>query len=234
MKKILLGALTILSVNLSFGQSFTTSSGDTAYAQYQNPGPEVSVYNTITNNTSSGIFIKWRVQSTAGVGNGWKFTGFCDNNMCYTDPATGDVQVSFAYLPGVPGDFHAVFEGDNAVNNSSAWVQILATDTAANYAKMLTFIAQKGTNNVVNVSKSDEDVVLYPNPARSHVNLVFNSALGVKNVAIYNMIGKLVSVYKVTGNSARIELDDVPSGIYFVRLVNAQGRIVATRKFTHQ
>jgi hypothetical protein len=143
-------------------------------------------------------------------------------------------QVSFAYVPTVAGDFHALFIGDNAPNNSSAWIKVLAADTVNNYSKTLTFIATKGPLGVVNIAKYDDDVILYPNPAKGSVNLVFDPSMGVKNIAIYNLIGKAVSVYKVVGNSAKLELDEIPSGIYFVRLINSQGKIVATRKFTHQ
>jgi hypothetical protein len=84
------------------------------------------------------------------------------------------------------------------------------------------------------VTKTDDEVSIYPNPARSHVNVVFDAALGVKNIAVYNLIGKLVSIYKVNGNSAKLDIEEIPAGIYFIRLINSQGKIVATRKFTHQ
>ena len=41
-------------------------------------------------------------------------------------------------------------------------------------------------------------------------------------------------VYKVNGNSANMSLENMPGGIYFVRLVNSAGNIVATKKFTKQ
>ena len=47
------------------------------------------------------------------------------------------------------------------------------------------------------------------------------------------MIGKPVMVYRVTGNSAKLNIESLPSGVYFVRMADAQGK-VTTRKFTHQ
>jgi hypothetical protein len=144
------------------------------------------------------------------------------------------VFMSDAYKPNVQGDLHAIFNGDNAPNGSSAWITIHAEDTINSFPKNLTFVATKGALGVVNIKRFDDEVVLYPNPAKGSVNVVFDPSMGVKNIAIYNLIGKAVSVYKVTGNSAKLDLTDVPSGIYFLRLSNTQGKIVATRKFTRQ
>jgi hypothetical protein len=76
---------------------------------------------------------------------------------------------------------------------------------------------------------------LYPNPAHNEVNLVYNTTADIKNIAVYNIIGKVIAVYKVTeNNSANLNLENLPSGIYFARLINSQGNVVVTRKFTKQ
>jgi hypothetical protein len=58
----------------------------------------------------------------------------------------------------------------------------------------------------------------------------------VKTIAVYNLIGKLMGpIYKPSSSSsAKIDLDDMPTGIYFLRLMDGQGRVVATRRFTRQ
>jgi hypothetical protein len=85
------------------------------------------------------------------------------------------------------------------------------------------------------LAKIQDEVVLYPNPAHEEVNIVYGNDAGVKNIAIYNLIGKVVSVFKPIGNSsAKLFIDNLPQGIYFVRLIDAQGAVIATRKFTRQ
>jgi hypothetical protein len=234
MKKTLLGVVTFMSLSLlSLGQTFSTQYPDTASAA-SNSASNIEVYNIITNTSSSDINIRWKVLGS-NISSGWNLEGFCDNKTCYTTLAGVENEVSNPYVAGMQGDCHAIFGAANAPVNSSAWIRVSATDTAnSSSTKTLTFIAYKFATNVVGVTKSDDEVVLYPNPARSHVNLIFSASLGVKNIAIYNMIGKMVDVYRVNGNSAKLELNEVPAGIYFVRLMNAQGQIVATRKFTHQ
>jgi hypothetical protein len=77
-------------------------------------------------------------------------------------------------------------------------------------------------------------VSLYPNPANSEVNVVYDEAADIKSIGIYNIIGKLMTVYKVSGKSANLNIENIPAGIYFVRLLNGQGQVVVTRKFTKQ
>ena len=79
-------------------------------------------------------------------------------------------------------------------------------------------------------------MVLYPNPAREAVNVIYNEKAGIKTIAVYNIIGKLMGpVYKPADNgSAKIDLDDIPNGIYFLRLMDSQGHVLATRRFTRQ
>jgi hypothetical protein len=63
---------------------------------------------------------------------------------------------------------------------------------------------------------------------------LFNEAAGIRNIAVYNLIGKPVMVYKVTdNNSAKLNIGSIPSGVYFLRLFDGQGRVTAIRKFTH-
>ncbi len=233
MKKLILGLITLLSFNQVFAQTFTTQAGDTAYAAFQNAGTEVKVSNPIVNTTSAPLFLKWRMHAS-DLNNGWALNGFCDNVTCYVQVGNS-WYVSDGYAPSTPGVFYALFDGDNAASNSSAWIQLNVLDTVNTYNKLVTFVATKGTNNVVNVSRSEDDVVLFPNPARNNLNIVINNnSMGVKSVAVYNLIGKAVSHYRINGNNAKLELTEIPSGIYFVRLMNSKGQVVATRKFTKQ
>jgi len=84
------------------------------------------------------------------------------------------------------------------------------------------------------LSSREEKSVVYPNPATNDINIVFDENADVKNIALYNVIGKVMNVYKVSGNSANLNIENLPSGIYFVKLYSANGSVVVTRKFTKQ
>ncbi len=83
--------------------------------------------------------------------------------------------------------------------------------------------------------KSSDNVALYPNPARSELNVTYSAQAGGSTIFVYNLIGRVVHVYKPTDNSgAKLNIADMPAGIYFVRLQDAQGAIISTRKFTRE
>lgn len=237
MKKFLLSAFAILSLTgIGTAQTFQTISGDTVTKASTGTGDQVKVYNLIKNISSSDLAVKWKI-SSYNFPTGWTFEGVCDNVICYSSQNTlaGSYQVTSIISAGATiSDFHAVLTDDAAPNGSSCWVRTELNDTVNHYTKYATFVATKGITGVTTVTRSDDEIVLYPNPARSAVNIIFDQNSGVKNIAIYNLIGKVVSVYRVSGNSAKLDVDALPSGIYFVRLTDGEGRIVATRKFTHQ
>lgn len=236
MKKILLSVFSCLSMAaLSFGQGFVSQYGDTAIGTGY--GEDVSIHNDITNNSGSTSTYDWKVVA-GSFDAGWTFTGVCDNQKCYNETiATATTHTSNPVNDGDPMVFKAVFTENGAVNGSTAWVQanIYPTGSPLGSTKSLTFIITKGTTtSAANIIKSEDNIVVFPNPAKSSVNVVYGAGMDVKNIGIYNLIGKMVSVYKVGSNSAKLDVENLPSGIYFVRLFNSQGKVVGTRKFTRQ
>lgn len=238
MKKILLGLVFLFSFqSYCEAQSFTNIVGDTATKASQGKGDGVAIPNYIKNISANPIRIKWRIVNY-NFPTGWQFDGLCDDVQCYT--AAGGILNGIYKRTGVIAagatiaDFHAIITDTAATVGSSAFVRAELTDTATNYTRTVTFIATRNTLGVSTVVSYDDEVELYPNPAHNAVNITFSAAARVKNIAIYNLIGKVVSVYRVTGNSAKLEIDDLPAGIYFARLTDVEGKLVATRKFTHQ
>lgn len=239
MKKILLAASLIGALAISeksFAQAFTTPK-DTVKATY--PANDGNYHNDITNPTNAAVTVSWRV-----VGHdfpaSWQdesVVGICDNILCRTNAGgnllNGTTYSTDAIDPGTTDDFHLQMSMSGAsVVPGTHW--ITAQLKSGTTTKDVTWIISKFPTGVSTITKSEDDVVVYPNPARSSVNVVFNEEANVRSVALYNLLGKMSNIYKVSGNSANIPLNDVPSGIYFLRLLDAQGRVVATRKFTHQ
>lgn len=240
MKKFLLGVCTALIANSSFAQNFTVVYGDTATGTLTSGYSSVTVPNDIINNTTSAQTYSWK-GIDSNYPSGWSFGGMCDNNNCYNNGVLDGsaLHESAAVQSGDTLIMHTDFNDDGtAAKNSTAWVRISLYETASGVSssKTLTFMATKNFSTGISVVKSEDDIVLYPNPATNTVNLIYDASLAVKNIGVYNLIGKMVSIYKTTtNNSAKLDgIDRLPSGIYFVRLFDAQGNVVATRKFTHQ
>jgi hypothetical protein len=191
--------------------------------------------NNIENLTSANITIQW-VVSDHNFPTDWLETaGVCDNNLCYTytDIWPSVLRNSNPYTPGL-GDFH--FQGDlTAVSTPGPYYlrvfmrnKDVTTDTAVQV-----YVITKAPTSVSTV-KAANSISLYPNPATSAINVTYDAATDVKTIAVYSIIGKQMQAYKAGTAGANINVENLPSGIYFVRLLNSHGDVVATRKFTKQ
>jgi hypothetical protein len=206
-----------------------------------------AIHDDITNISANNVTVHWRVIATSFPSDwltGSNF-GICDNNLCRSNQGdtllwkiagstTGSTFTSSPYAPGTTGTFDLTMDLSSATTGGTHWVTVEIKDQAAFYTKNATFIINKVPASVTNVNSTDNDVVMYPNPARDELNVLYNVNADVKTIAVYNIIGKVMAVYKVSGSSANLNLENVPSGIYFVRLTNSHGDAVVTRKFTKQ
>lgn len=193
--------------------------------------------NDINNLTSGNVTCQWRVTHTNFPADWIATLGICDNASCYSsaDIWPTNMKTSLPYAPGL-GDFHVQGDLTSVATPGPYYLRVhirnkdITTDTSIQIY-IITKAAPAGTNNI---TKLNNEVMLYPNPATSSVNIVFDAAADVKNIAIYNIIGKQMNVYRPTANSANLNVENLPDGIYFVRLLNSHGDVVSTRKFTKQ
>jgi hypothetical protein len=251
MRNVLLSlsiAFVLLNGSAASAQIVTQNGKDTAITYYDGSSL-IDVYNKIKSGSSMPVYLKWNViasETYFGPGFDINASGFCDNLNCYNHMAGSPMMTnnavwkSDAYdnsgFTGQPHDFHAVIGVSSPPpNGSTAVVRVFARDTVSNTQRTLTFIVMKNPSGISTTSSQD-DVVMYPNPAREALNILYNEGAGVRTIAVYNLIGKLMGpVYKPSSpSSAKISLEDMPTGVYFLRLMDGQGHVIATRRFTRQ
>ena len=243
MKKIftlILCAIGIFSSHFSDAQSFSVAH-DTVYFTYTGTSVVSSYDYVVVPSGGPNVTLKWNVINTNFPAD-WRtaVTGVCDNYLCYSGSsfwtALTSIRKSDPYAAGTStGDFHMQLGLSSATTHGTYYLTARLSDSAAPADTALaTWVITYYPTAVPEVNKGSEEVSLYPNPATNEINLVFDANADVKTAAVYNIIGKVMSVYRVTGNSANLNLDNIPTGIYFVRLMNTQGDVVATRKFTKQ
>jgi hypothetical protein len=73
----------------------------------------------------------------------------------------------------------------------------------------------------------EDDFLLYPNPANSEV---FVGSTDVKQIEIYNMTGALVAG---EFNTNRMEVSNLPNGLYVFRLTTSKGKTNKTLLIQH-
>lgn len=240
MKRLILGLFTIASVVLgsitAIAQPFMPAA-DTVSVFYTSSGTQ-DIHNDISiPGTGYATYIKWNVVNHDFPAS-WSAdsnVSACDNYNCYTNMSGnllgGTLYKSSAYAVGQTGLFKLSVNIPNGANGSH-YVTINLKDSMSTYNKNITFLIHKVPTSASTVNKTNEDVVLYPNPATDDLNVMFDD--GIKNIAVYNLIGKAMVVYKVAGNSAKMDISKLPNGVYFIRLSDAKGQVVATRRFTKQ
>lgn len=218
-------------------QTFTTNK-DTSNGYWASGAGDVEMHITPTNNTSGSIQIDWRI-TYFNKGVNWSFVSLCDKLGCYPESQPGMVDGSKTFsddmLPaGADGDFKVAFNGDAAANGTKSTLTVELTSGST--TKYATFVAHKTAAGISKSFVQDNDIAVFPNPAQNYIDVVYNPSSDVKTIALYNLIGKVVSVYKVTNkNSARCEFNsEMPSGIYVLRIADSKGNVIATRKITRQ
>jgi hypothetical protein len=82
-----------------------------------------------------------------------------------------------------------------------------------------TYTAYFGTNPSGNMTEIASGVVLYPNPVRNVLRL--RSAVALERISIYNLSGQQVK--HVASPGTEVNVSDLPRGLYFVRLITADG-----------
>jgi hypothetical protein len=89
---------------------------------------------------------------------------------------------------------------------------------------------QNTSTNIFETTKTIEFEV-YPNPASNHI-IVKNNGVSTDalNVDVTNVIGQVVSSYKLTDNTLDIPLSELHKGSYFIRIYN--NKINEVKKIT--
>lgn len=241
MKKIILAVFSVLALSVT-NTVKADSWGVWADTVYATVDSNAVLVDTILVTGSTSYALTWHV-SASDFPADWRTTaalGLCDNNQCYNntgttnlwDGSTGSNFTSNPYAPG-SGDYHMVLNLKTA--SAGTHYMTVTLQGASLTSHTATFVINKPAVSVVPQVPHADDVVLYPNPAANELNVVYDASADVKTIAVYNLIGKAMTVYKVTANnSANLNLENLPSGIYFARLINSQGNVVVTRKFTKQ
>jgi len=69
-------------------------------------------------------------------------------------------------------------------------------------------------------------ILAYPNPLRSGDLLTVENITEGSPIMIYNMMGALVQRFIATGETTTFQINNLPSGVYIVRTINGEVKIV--------
>jgi hypothetical protein len=239
MKKLFTILCTVMAVagfKSAEAQSFSMER-DTVY--YTTSGASTQFINNTVVPGSLPVTLKWNIVSTNFPSDWLSASVICDNNSCYPTAsawASGSVKTSNSYnTSGANRGFDMQLNAANITTPGTYYMKVKLVNTTTLDSSYATFVvSSNAATSVGNINRGNEEISVYPNPATSEINFVYDGASDIRTAAIYSIIGKTMAVYRVSGNSANMNIENMPAGIYFIRLANAQGQLVATRKFTKQ
>ncbi len=81
----------------------------------------------------------------------------------------------------------------------------------------------------INAASNTASFTVYPNPTNS--TLTINTSLNYSSIQIINMLGQVVFTKE---KSTLLNLSSLPSGIYFIQLVDTKGSVIGKEKFVKE
>jgi len=188
----------------------------------------------------------------------WKSTGDSAGTVRIQDINTGSSDSNPEYITdmsSIGGDCYGniYFSADNGTTSGGVWRSdgtnfgTVNLGGSVSYAQFLTKVGSKiffkgydGTNGnelwamdcVVGISEYanlNSQISVYPNPASSELRIE-NAELGIESVEIYDVVGEKILHRSLHENKVVLDVRILPSGIYFVLLIDENGSKV-TKKF---
>ena len=87
------------------------------------------------------------------------------------------------------------------------------------------FTIEKLATVSIEENKLSQDFLLYPNPTRESINITLNSvSTDPVELMLYDMNGSLVLHRQLTEIVSIIDLQDLPSGVYFYQITETTNR----------
>lgn len=110
---------------------------------------------------------------------------------------------------------------------SGAWAKyaVVVTDANGCSARTAWFLFNVGVNDV----EHDGDVMMYPNPANTVVNIVANNARNAR-VVVTGIDGKVL----MDRAAQQLDVTGLPGGMYFVRVYDSEGILIGNKKLLVQ
>jgi hypothetical protein len=72
-------------------------------------------------------------------------------------------------------------------------------------------------------------LTLYPNPATSTITIQYNSPTQNTTASIFDITGRLMGSYQLTGSSTTISIQNLPPSIYQCRIMDGEGNVVTKK-----
>jgi len=208
------------------------------------------LHNHLSNETEDTIKYQWQILvDETHIPEGWTLYGFCDNLLCRSpfEPwVEGEIQESALLAPGqgqgIDRTFKALIAAPSDAPNGQAivrvrvWVtEVGGVEVTDGQVDTATYIFTKDCDwtSVNTLTKDDQRINIYPNPADDVLQVYSAAGLKASQVVVYDIIGRKQSSQAINNNSeqTRVNIATLAPGIYMIQVQDETGSILTTRKF---
>ena len=88
--------------------------------------------------------------------------------------------------------------------------------------------AQFGAGIIDAENPQPTKIAVYPNPATSFISI--DNADNVKQIAVFNLVGKRLKTFDNVVKDERYDVSDLPNGMYLVQIIDLSNKIVTTQR----
>ncbi len=131
------------------------------------------------------------------------------NRNIYYNPQDSTLSYKFIYGDSLPMDLRGIADFGNTKYIVGG---MIGNQEVTNKVWKLDYVTVS-----LNEEKSDIDISMYPNPTNNFIILESKNSQ-VKSAFLYSKEGKLITEYLLKSNKTKIDLADLPSGIYFLKV----------------
>ncbi len=219
--------LSISLAALSLGgsaQSYTLSQKTTTLSGFSNE-QYFEAQIKLTNNAAADSDFSW-VKIEESYASAWLYS-FCDPANCYDNSTGIPVTKDFVVRPGKHGILKFDIYPTNVAGSGKLKVGVFRK-SAPTLVDTITYTISVWNPLSIKAAQQPE-LTLYPNPANNELRLNYDSK-SVYNVELMNLIGNKVKTYSRLQGDERLDIGDLPSGVYILRLYD-NGKVVS-RRFT--
>ena len=176
---------------------------------------------TLRNTSNQTKRVVWQ-RNIISLPNGWQSL-VCDINQCWTSGVNASPDTIILAANGT-SNLDAYIRPNQI--SGSATIELKATEVG-NAANTVTGrYLFTTTTNTREISKNNSSFKIYPNPTTDYF-MLNNDGEVINRVVIYNIIGRQVRSYNVVDNY-KYYVNDLPEGLYIVRLLNNSGNTIKT------
>lgn len=74
----------------------------------------------------------------------------------------------------------------------------------------------------VGIAEYEKVMVVYPNPAQDFLTVELSDGMGIGNITLYDMQGRLIETFPETSlQTIRLDVRNIPAGFYFLHVTDS-------------